>query len=403
MNFQDRLLWLRTRDFLAKYHPFIVGVAGSHGLSTTKEAIGRVLQSNRSVYTPPTPYNSLRGVACGILGIDKDSLHKNWFRLLTGSLVREIGHLEPDMIVLEIGTERPGDVDWLSQKIPLQLVVITNVGSSHLDLFHSRENVAHEMMSLVAALPPQGIAVLNADDPLVAAMAEHTQAEVYFFGADQKADVRAMRFDRLTSGKQNQAGLAGEIDIHGQRYEVHLPHIIGRDQLSSILAAITVGHLLQVDMRQLLHRLQTFQPPSGRMQSLLGLNGSIILDDSYEATPESVMADLGTLGALNARRKIVVIGELLNLAGSSNALHRRIGQMAAGIAEIVIGVGQNMRAANAEAISSKVDTHHFDTVPEVCKWLPDLIKTGDVVLVTGGRELDLSRIVDCLRVPKIQS
>ena len=383
---------MRASDFVRKYKPLLIGVTGSTGKTLTKEAIALALKDDRRVRASHGNYNTPIGVALSVLGVQAAADRRGWMRLLTGSLLREIGEKEPDTIVLELGADRPGDIDALVQKLPFTIGVVTNIGSAHLDYFGSKEMVAHEKMSLLVSLPGNGTAIMNADEPLVMAMKDHIQAKAIFFGEAGHADVRLGRAQRV-----GLKGFSGEVQVQGTSYEFFLPHILARHQITSFLAALAVARALKVDIRQAIGNLRSLTPPPGRMRIFDGLKGSIIIDDSYNASPEATLAALKTLAALPGRRKIAILGDMLELGPKSIYWHNQVGGKVAEVAHVFVAVGEEMRRAQAKALETKgIDTHHFPASRDVGKWLRDHLKEGDVVLVKGSRAMAMEKVVERL-------
>lgn len=390
----ERVLWDRAQRYVDKYTPTLIGVTGSYGKTLTKEAIALALKDSRHVRASHKNYNTPMGVALSVLGVHAAATRMGWLKLLTSSKVREVGEQrEPDTIVLELGADRPGDIDFLAQQLPFKVGVVTAVGSTHLEFFTSKEMVAHEKMSLVVTLPADGVAVLNVDDPLVAQMAEHTKARVITFGESPQANVRLVRATR--TGIQ---GFAVEIAVHGKSHEVSVPHVVGRHQLMSILAALAVAEALEIPIRTALQNVRQLKAPAGRMRVFAGRNRSTIIDDSYNASPESMQAALKTFATLEARRKIAILGDMLELGSQSIQWHAAVGEQVADIAGVFVAVGQQMKHAQAAALeqSLPIDTHHFEDSRDVGKWIADHLAPGDLVLIKGSRGMHMEQVVERL-------
>jgi UDP-N-acetylmuramoyl-tripeptide--D-alanyl-D-alanine ligase len=251
--------------------------------------------------------------------------------------------------------------------------------------------VAREVLSLIVSLPRDGVAVLNADDPLVAEMAGHTKARVVTYGQDLQADVRLSRLSRLSP-----KGFGCEIIVAGQSFEWHQRHLVSRHQLSLLLSAVAVAHVLKLDMHAAIKRLQEYTPPKGQLSIEKGIHGITVIDDSFDASPESMMAALENLRAVPARRRIAVIGDITDLGSEDFAVHKKIGKLAGETAHIVIVVGERMREAGAEAVFVGADVHHFDKSQDVGKWLVDFLRQEDVVLVCGSRQMKMDAVISRL-------
>ncbi|MEX1997469.1 MAG: UDP-N-acetylmuramoyl-tripeptide--D-alanyl-D-alanine ligase [Candidatus Andersenbacteria bacterium] len=386
-----RVLWQRVTDFLRTYQPLLVGVTGSAGKSLTKEAIRLALGANRRVRASHESLHHPLDVGLAILGVPLPSGRPRWFSLLTGSFVRELVEEEPDTIVVELGADRPGYIDWLAAHLPFTIGVVTNIGTTHTEFFGSPEMVAHEKMSLIVTLPRTGFAILNIDDPLVAPMAAHTQAKVVTFGVDDAATIRLVRIQRVADH-----GFAGEVRVAGRPYELYLPHLLTRQQTSAAVIAIAVAYVLKLDLAPVIAQLKELRPLPSRMQRLAGQSGALLLDASYTSSPETMADALRTLQALPARRRIAILGDITELGSLTQPCHRRLGTLAGKAAHIVIGVGEAMRVAGASAIRAGADVHHFEESADVGKWVSGFLRPGDVVLITGSRDMHMEQVVERL-------
>ncbi|MEX2055083.1 MAG: Mur ligase family protein, partial [Candidatus Andersenbacteria bacterium] len=386
--FGTRILWQRAADYVATYKPRLIGVAGSTGKTFTRQAIAVALGDSVHVRTPDHNDNSLRGIALSVLGIPSPRTPLTWMSLLSRSFVKELKVEEPTTIVVEYGTAKPGELDWAASKVPLAVLVVTNVEAKHLTLFGSKEMIAHEYASLVVTLLPEVTLVLNADDSLVLSLAEKTKARVVTYGSADGANVRLIRTQRLPHH-----GFACEVSVRGRTYELHLPQLITRRQISSLLAALAVATLAGTgDMQSVISKLQKLSAPPGRMRLLKGLNNALLVDDTYNATPEDMLGGLETLRSLPARRRIAILGDISDLGAEENRWHQKIGKFAGDVAHIVVLVGQAMRHAGTEALQKGVDVHHFDTSEDVGKWIAGYLQDGDVVLIKGSRSMHMEEV-----------
>ncbi len=385
----EKIIWSRAKEYVQRYKPDLIGVTGSFGKTFTKEAVALALSDERDVREARNSYNTPVGVALAILGLEAASTRMGWVRLLISSKKREIGEREPNTIVLELGADRPGDIEWLVQQVPFKIGVVTNIGSTHLRFFVNKDMVAHEKMSLPISLIEGGTAILNADDPLVLEMKDHIRVPAILYGKSSQADVQLVR--AVSTGNQ---GMAGEIRINGRAYEINLPKLIAQHQVYSVLAAVAVVKALKGDIKKAINNLRHLAPPPGRLRLLAGVNNSTIIDDSYNAAPEAVVAALETLKKISGKRKIAILGDMFDLGPETLHWHKQIGQQISQFADIFVAVGENMEEAQAEVLkSSSIDTHHFDTSADAGKWIGSYVQGGDVVLVKGSRAMAMEKAV----------
>jgi len=252
--------------------------------------------------------------------------------------------------------------------------------------------VATEKGALVAAVPPEGAVVLNADDPRVAGMASRSRARVLTVSARGPADVRAVDAAEGSDGR-----LSVTLEARGRRQVARLA-FAGRHNVVNALCAAGVGLALGLALTDIAAGLETARPVKGRVV-WRDAGGVRILDDTYNANPASVLAALETLrGARNARRLVVVLGDMLELGDIAEAAHRDVGAAiaAAGVAELV-GVGRHAGlAAEAARAAGLTETHQTSTFEDTVALLLKRLAPGDAVLVKGSRGMRMERVVDAL-------
>ncbi|MEI9966851.1 MAG: UDP-N-acetylmuramoyl-tripeptide--D-alanyl-D-alanine ligase [Candidatus Moraniibacteriota bacterium] len=285
---RQRLLqaWLRilARLLLAKYHPVVIGVTGSVGKSSTKEAIALALSDQVRVRKSEGNYNNEIGIPLTILGT-KSAGRSIWgwirvsFRFLTTYLAGRSRY--PEVLVLELGIDAPGDMDYLVSFLPIQVGVVTHISESHVEHFGSLAAIAKEKGKLIESLPPSGTAILSADDARVSEMQSRTQARVITYGFGEQADVRG---DHLAFHPERNGGYTLKISYQGKSLPLRLPHIIARHHIPAVLAALAVAVSLKVNLVEVANTLAAFRPLPGRLNLLSGKYGTQLLDDTYNAS-----------------------------------------------------------------------------------------------------------------------
>ena len=397
-SFTERILWRRAQDWLAAYRPQLIAITGSTGKTIAAHSVELALSHNRSVRVATPGDNTPLSVAKAILGLPDAPGATSWMRLLARSAAHEVTSEEPDALVLEVGASRPGDVDRVAIRISPQVVIVTNVGTSHTRLLGEKELVAHEFEALVATAGPDTTIILNADDELALGMAERAKGPVMLVGRGDDADVQIVRTHRLPHG-----GLGVELNVHGQGHEITWPTVLGQHHLPLLAMGAAAAHALGVPTKQTLAGIKKFQGLPRRMEGVNGVHESRIIDDTYNATPESMKAGLNTLRALSAKRRIAVLGDITDLGGESLDEHQQIGTMAAEVANMVIVVGEEIEPAGAIALRAGIDVHHFKDSDEVGKWLPGLLTAGDLVYVSGSKDMQMGDVVDRLKTTETAS
>lgn len=375
----------RALEAMARFHLErhprldVVGITGSLGKTTTKEVVAGVLACKRQVMKSEGNLNSEIGLPLTVLNT------------LTA---------QHEVAVLEMGMYKIGDVRLLAELTRPRIGVVTTVQPVHLERLGSIERIQQAKQELVEALPPaadRGVAILNADDPRVAAMAAATRARVVRYGvASPEADVRAEAIE-----SQGLRGVSFTLLHGGRRVHVGFP-LLGTHSVHAALAAAAValeeGFSLN-EAAEAMHELS----PSLRLLIVDGVNGSRIIDDSYNASPESVLAALNLLRDLPGRRKIAVLGDMLELGSEEAPGHRRVGNRAAGVVDLLVVLGERSRATAAEARAVGLPADRLveaASTDEVVELLRRRLRPGDLVLVKGSRAMELDGVVRAVRVER---
>ncbi len=387
---QDTLVALAdwARLMLRKQQVEVIGVTGSTGKTTTKEAIAAVLEVGQPVFRSPGNYSGRLGLPIAL------------------------GALRPEqhLAVLELACDSPGEMAELTAIAGPRHGVVLGVSAAHLETLGSLEQVALEKGRLVEGLPAEGWAVLNRDDPLVAAMAERIAARVMWIGEHPEADVRASEIEAGEEGLSftlsTRPGLAsvGErtgwkaCPTGGASIRVR-SRLLGRHNVYPLLAASALGLVYGLEPARIAEALQGLEAPPGRLRPLVGRDGCLILDDSYSATPAALEAALHTLAGVSRPRKIAVLGDMAELGDYEAEAHRRAGAQAAGVVDRLVTCGERMRLAAEEAgrqglpqARIRITYTPEDALRAVARQLgPDV-----AVLVKGSAETRLEQVVRAL-------
>ena len=351
-----------------RLHPKVIGITGSVGKSTTKELVASVLSQRYLTLKSPGNLNNEIGLPLTMLKMNEDH----------------------ERAVLEMGFYVPGEIKFLCDLALPQVGVVTNIGSVHAERAGSIEAIALGKAELVQALPagPEGIAILNYDDPLVREMAQQTQAEVIYYGLSSAADLWADEVEGM--------GLEGiRFRIHYQDEEVHLRvPLIGRHSVHTALRAAAVGLTDGLTWQEIVEGLHSNQPQL-RLVAVRSTNGALILDDTYNASPESTLAALNLLEELEGR-KVAVLGDMLELGPYEWEGHEMVGVRAAEVVDELITLGERGRmiaAAAARAGLSNQSITELTGNQEAVEFLQNKLRSGDVVLVKGSRGMQMETIV----------
>lgn len=395
------LLTSAARAVVRKYKPTVVGVTGSVGKTSTKEAIFTVLADQHTVRRNVKSYNNELGLPLTVLGYESGGRSLlAWARIKFGALrllfTRDASY--PSVLVLEMGADRPGDIAFLASIAPPTVAVVTAIAPVHTEFFGSIENVAKEKGTLVQRLIHGGTAVLNEDDERVRALKGQTSGASITYGWSSEADVRGsdLAFSRGTDTLS--FGSSFKVAYRGNVVPVFLPGVVGKPQASAALAAAAVGLTLGRNLVDIAASLRGYQPPAGRMRLVPGIRKTILLDDSYNASPMAAVAALDTLRDLEGfSRRIAVLGSMTELGRYSDEGHRDVGTHAALLGlDLLITVGHEAKRIAETARERGMEegkVFSFAASPEVGRFLQERLHENDLILVKGSQAMRTEKIV----------
>lgn len=379
---------------LLRHKPFIVGVTGSVGKTTTKDAIAHVLAQHTSVRKSEKSFNSEIGLPLAILGLPNAWMSPyGWLKnIFAGVNIAFIAKEFPAVLVLEIGADKPGDIGRAMQWIHPLIGVLTRLPDRpvHVENFPSPELVREEKAKLIAALPSDGVFIANADDERVMKLAAEAHTKVISYGFSDKASVsgHAVSIAYNDGAKHEVRGMSMEVHYGNEHERVHIDGVLGEHILGSALAAIAVALARGIPFKDAAHDVSGWMTASGRMRIIPGKNGSIIIDDSYNASPVAMRAALDTLKSIPATHHIAVLGDMLELGKYSDEEHKAIGAYAASFVSGLVVVGKRARLIAESAIASGLPADHiriFANSVEAGEALAREIGKGDVLLVKGSQ------------------
>ncbi|HSQ26085.1 MAG TPA: UDP-N-acetylmuramoyl-tripeptide--D-alanyl-D-alanine ligase [Anaerolineales bacterium] len=351
----------------------VIGITGSVGKSTTKEIVYSVLSQRFLTLKNQGNLNNEIGLPLTLLGLHRDH----------------------QCAVLEMGFYVPGEIALLCDIALPQVGIITNIGTVHAQRAGSQEAIAQGKSELVQALPaaPEGVAILNYDDALVQAMAPLTKARVFFYGLDERADLWADHVEGL--------GLEGiRFRLHFRNETLHLRvPLIGRHSVHTVLRATAVGLALGLTWQEIVEGLKLPQTQL-RLVAVRARNGATILDDTYNASPESTLAALNLLDELEGK-KIAVLGDMLELGPYEKRGHEMVGVRAAEVVDELIVVGElaHMIASAAETSGLPAQAiTELENTQAAINFLKNRLQADDVVLVKGSHGMQMERIVSALEL-----
>jgi UDP-N-acetylmuramoyl-tripeptide--D-alanyl-D-alanine ligase len=348
----------------------VVGITGSLGKTTTKEVVAGVLSARRRVLKTEGNLNSEIGLPMTVL----NSLDSTC-----------------EIAVLEMAMYQLGDIRLLARLARPRIGVVTMVLPVHLERMGTIERIQQAKQELIEELPSHGVAVLNADDPRVAEMANATSARVVRYGIAETADVRAPAESIQSQGLR---GVEFDLLHAGRRRRVHLP-LLGAHSVHAALAATAVALEEGFSLTEAAEALQGVSPAL-RLLVVDGINGARIVDDSYNASPESVLAALNLLKELPGTRKIGVLGDMLELGSEEQPGHVRVGIRAAAVLDLLVAYGPRSKTTADEARRAGLrpeQVFEADSHAQIIDLLKDRLRPGDDVLVKGSLAMGMSAVV----------
>ncbi|MEX2043639.1 MAG: Mur ligase family protein [Patescibacteria group bacterium] len=382
------ILALIARAVLARYRPRIVAVTGSVGKTSTKEVAAKMLATRYRVRETEGNYNTEIGVPLTILGQRLPRSPLLWPWLLLKSLWFLTGTSDyPEVLVLELAADRPGDLKHLAGLVRPDVAVVTNVRNVHREFYDSLDRITEEKGWLVRCLKNTGTAVLNADDPRVREMRSLTTAKIRLYGERRGAHIR------LQSAEHSRGGYRATVEF-GERDVTLRTGVHGKAQLLAIIAALGAADALEVPLPDALKAAGGWTPPPGRLRVFEGRHGRTIVDDTYNASPEATIASLEALQAFPPPRR-AVLGDMKELGSESAAGHRTVGKAAAKLVDELVAVGDDAAAIAAAAKEARLATgsiHLASNALEAAK-IVDRLGRGGSLLVKGSQSMYLEQIV----------
>ncbi|MFH1692626.1 MAG: UDP-N-acetylmuramoyl-tripeptide--D-alanyl-D-alanine ligase [Candidatus Omnitrophota bacterium] len=358
-----------ARSHRRKFKIPVIAITGSSGKTTTKEMISWVLGAEYHVCKNEGTKNNLIGVPLTLLGV----------------------HSKHDLCVIELGTNRFGEIKRLAEICEPTFGVITNIGPAHLEFLRNLKGVYQEKIELIRELKPPGIVLLNKTDLILSKLSRIKNQPIFFFGINRECDFKAT--DIMYDGHNSISFL-----FNGHPFKINHCAL---HNVSNALAAIACGLMFGLDMDTIRQRLEMFDHPEMRLKEIV-LKQCIIYDDSYNSNPQSLKQAIDVLCRRTARgRKILVMGDMLELGAQSEEFHEYFGRyVSKKPIDIFVTLGDFSRLAMEHACKNGMSfscVHHFSDCSSAAAFLHKNIRQGDVLLIKGSRSLQMEKIVNLLR------
>ena len=360
----------------------VIAVTGSAGKTTTKECIALVLSAKFNVLKTEGNLNNHFGVPLTLLCLEPDH----------------------EVAVLEMGMNHAGEIRALARIAEPDWGVVSNVGMAHVEFFADGiEGVARAKRELIEALPPDGLAFLNGDDVRVRTFAEGLGERAVLYGTSEGCEVRALEIEDYGFNGTEFLRVVDAESVEGREEPVRMVlRLPGRHNVLNALSAFAVGLKAGVDGPGAISALESMRPTEGR-GNMLAWRGAEIVNDTYNSNPAALVSMIQALSKTEAKRRILIAGEMLELGAEGAALHKRCGALAAhtGI-DVIVGVQGLAKALFEEAlrfeeIALEGESYFFETPAEAGAWMVENLREGDVVLLKASRGVRLERALESLQ------
>ena len=399
-------LKILARLILKKYKPVVVGITGSIGKTSAKEAVFTVLHNHFSVRMSLKNYNNEIGLPLTIIGIESAGRDLfAWLKVFTAArrlmLFKDKNY--PKILFLEMGVDRPGDMDYLTAIAPVSVGLVTGVSYAHLEYFGSINNIKKEKQVLIEKIvnPTKGLAILNYDNELTREMADVSRTRIMTYGLKPGANLQAQDIVyNLTKSNYELSGINFKLNYNGAIVPVLMPNVMSATALYAALAGAALGLYFEMNLVEIAQALHDFVLPPGRMHLLPGVKHTFLIDDTYNSSPEAALAAIEILSQMKideASKKYAVLGDMLEIGSYTEEGHRAVGAAVAkqGL-NYLVAVGERARGFIHGAKEAGLDDNylfHFDRPEEAGLFLQDRIKAGDVLLIKGSQGARMEKIV----------
>lgn len=394
------IITFEAKMLLKRQKPTIIAVTGSVGKTSAKDAIYTVLKSHVHARKSQKSYNSEIGVPLSVLGI-KNGWNNPflWVKnILDGAMAAFFASEYPDVLVLEIGVDRPGDMKRLTSWLTPDIVVLTRLPDVpvHVEYFNAPEDVIAEKMQLVQALKEDGVLIYNNDDEKIRKEIENVRQQAFGFSRYSPSHFNATG-DTVLYKEGKAVGVECVLEHIGEEVTFQVYGSLGIQHAYNYAAAIAVGTQFDIPLVEAAEALATHLPPPGRMRIIEGINNTLILDDTYNSSPVAAQQALQTIKDLKVGgKKIVVLGDMLELGRFSSREHERIGELVAKSSDVLLTLGVRSRkiaeGALENGMSEKV-IFQYDDIDRAGHELLEMLEPNDVVLIKASQSIRAEKVV----------
>ena len=403
-RFIQHILKYLTKLIMWRYKPLIIGVTGSVGKTSTKEAIYTVLKKKFRVERNVFNLNTEIGMPLTIIrGKDAKRNIFLWFYNFFHTLWLFVFKTNkyPQVLVLEMSEDAPGMIKYLVDLARPKIGVITTIGNPpvHLEYYKNINQLIEEISYLPQNLTLNDSIILNADNALVVGFKDKTVAEVFSYGFSEYSDVKVTDYKLINVDNLKNIGMSFRLEASGSFVPVRIEGVFGKAQVYALAAAAAVGLSLDMNLVEISEAMLDYKIVEGRTKFISGIKNAWVLDDSYNACPDSVRVALDVLREIPVNRKIVVLGDMKELGINSKQAHIEIGRNIADVAKVFIAVGEEMVFAK-EIIDdeySGIETFWFEDSKQAKKFVKEMMKKGDLALVKGSHSMEMEKITEYIK------
>lgn len=399
------ILTLESKVVLFRFKPKIIAITGSVGKTSTKDAIFTALSNNLKVRKNQKSFNSEIGTPLTILGLENAwSDPILWIKNIFLGLLVPFKKEYPEWLILEVGSDHPGDVSRVAKWIKPNVVVVTALPKVpvHVEFFSSPEALNEEDLSIIEYMKKDGTLILNADDKLALAAKEKFSGTVLTYGSESTATVSYSNKNIIymeNEGVRLPVGLSFKISHSGNSVPMSLPKVLGVQHILPVVASIAVGLSQNVPFLDMVNSFSKFDPPRGRMNLILGKNNSIVIDDTYNASPLAMQKAIEVLAEIETNgNKIAVLGDMLEIGQYSASEHKKIGEQVAKLKiNLLVTVGIRAQSIAESALEYGMDknsVYHFKDFKDVSTLILNNLKPATVVLLKGSQGIRLEKVVE---------
>ncbi|MFW5853096.1 MAG: glutamate ligase domain-containing protein [Patescibacteria group bacterium] len=403
-KFVKILFTWEARLVLWRYKPRLILITGSIGKTSTKEAVYTLFNSFFQTGKSQKSYNSDIGLPLAVLDLDTawDS-YWGWIKNLVKGFKKIIwSKTYPEWLVLEVGADRPRDISQLAEWLSAEIVIINPIPEipPHIEFFNSRDHLVAEKHSLVKTLKPDGLLVYNEDNQDAKGAVALFSGQAKSFGLSEKADVAAHEVHVIYQEDNNlrwPVGTGFSVKMGGSTVPVRIMGVLGSGAVQSALAALAAGFGSGFNLVEMTESFSAYESPPGRMRLIWGIKNTLLIDDTYNSSPEALSSALNLLNKLEINgRKIAVLGDMLELGTETVNSHREAGKQAVGICDKLFAVGLRARFLAEAAIDAGMNPEEvkvFESSEKAARELQDLLEPGDVVLFKASQAIRMEKAV----------